>query len=109
MIRSFPDAALNFGEIAEAGTFPNTINLEKADAGRMSVFVAGGNGGTFTLKAGTDGKTYGTTVGAVTVGADGEGRILLPETIGKTPCLQLVASGSPTASAKAYIDTYMGI
>lgn len=109
MMRSFADAQLHFGKVSEAGTFPNTINLEKADAGRMRVFIAGGNGGTFTLKGGTNGTTFGTTLGSVTVGADGEGAIYIPETVSATPCLQLSCTGTLTADADAYIDTYMGI
>lgn len=108
-MRSFADAQLHFGKITAAGTFPNTINLVKADARRMRVFIAGGKGGTFTLKAGTDGSTFGTTIGSVTVGADEEGAIFIPESIGATPCLQLSATGTLAGAADAYIDTYMGI
>jgi hypothetical protein len=108
-MKSFPDGQLKFGKVSAAGTFGNVIHLGGSDAARMSVFIAGGNGGTFTLKAGTDGSTFGTTLGSVTIGDKGEGNIVIPEGVEKTPYLQLSCTGSLTADATAYIDTYLGI
>lgn len=108
MMKSFPDGQLKFGKVTAAGTFGNVIHLGGSDAARMSVFIAGGTGGTFTLKGGTNGTTFGTTLGSVEITGN-EGVITIPEKVKDTPYLQLSCTGTLTADATAYIDTYLGI
>lgn len=108
VMKSFPDAQLKFGELAAAGTFANVINMEAGDARRMRVVISGGKDGVFTLKAGTNGSTFGTTLGSATA-TDKGAEIYIPESVIDTPYLQLSCTGTLASNAVAYIDTYMGI
>lgn len=101
------DEALSFGTLTAVGTYPNIINLGNADASRMRVVVSstGGSSLTATLKSGTDGSTFDTTLG--TCDATEEGIIPIPE--GAGPYLELILSGTSVTSSQANIDTYLGI
>jgi hypothetical protein len=111
------DALNDFGKLAAAGDFPNTINMGDATAEQMAVDLKlpdgplSGGPVTLTVKGcGTEGGTYENIVisGSVTAAmiADGYG-LPVPKTAFKY--LKASIAGTFTGSVQAIINSYKGI
>ena len=111
------DKLNDFGTLAAAGDFPNTMNMGEASAERMTVdiklpdgSVTSGAGITFALMGSdTENDGYSKIVESGTVTADmlNEGYALpMPKT--KFKFLKFTVSGSFSGKIQAIINSYLG-
>ena len=112
------DAFNSFGALSAAGDFPNTLNLGKATAERMTVDIklpegsfTSAAGVTFALKGSdTEGGDYTKIVESGTVTADmiNEGYALpIPRT--RYKFLKVSIAGDFAGKVQAIINSYLGI